>query len=136
MKKTLLWLDDYRDPFKSNWIRDFSPIGENVNIQWVKSFNEFVDWVLNNGLPDAVCFDHDLGFEHIKYYFNNGGHQNPPDPSRGEFKEKTGYDASKWLCEYCNDNNLKFPLYGIQSSNEVGKENIDMYIKNYIKHCE
>lgn len=132
----ILWLDDYRNPFERDWIEKFSPIKNDIDIYWVKSYNEFVSWILSNGLPDGVCFDHDLGFEHIKYYFDNGGHQNPPDPSKANFVEKTGYDAAKWLCDYCVDNNLKLPLYGIQSSNEVGKENIDLYLKNYIRYVE
>ena len=34
MKKTLLWLDDYRDPFdkKIDWMI-FSPIGKDINIK-------------------------------------------------------------------------------------------------------
>ena len=134
--KTLLFLDDYRNPFERDWVERFSPIKTDLEIHWVKKYNEFTQWILLNGLPDVICFDHDLGFEHIKYYFDNGGHQNQPDPSKADFIEKTGYDAAKWLVDYCVDNNLKLPLYGIQSSNEVGKENIDEYLKNYIKHVE
>ena len=36
MKKTLLWLDDYRDPFdKKIDLMIFSPIGKDINIKWV-----------------------------------------------------------------------------------------------------
>lgn len=54
--------------------------------------------IINHSLPDGICFDHDLG------------------------EEKTGYDCAKWLVDYCMDNNLKLPLYAIQSANPVGKE--------------
>lgn len=110
LKKLLLFLDDYRDPFdvKTDWLI-FSPIGRNIDIHWVKNYQEFVNYINLNGLPDAICFDHDLG------------------------EEKTGYDCAKWLVEYCLDRNTLTPIYNIQSDNTVGKENIDMLFKNYNK---
>lgn len=106
--KTLLWLDDYRNPEKNDWLV-FSPIGRDVNIIWVKSYNEFIDYIINNSLPDGICFDHDLG------------------------EEKTGYDCAKWLVNYCMNNNLQLPVYAIQSANPVGKENIDKLLTNFNK---
>lgn len=132
--KKLLWLDDVRDPFKSYWVERYSPIGTDVEINWVASYNDFVNYVKEEGVPDGVCFDHDLGEEYIKFYFENGGHENPPNPLDGTFVEKSGYDAAKWLCDYCYDNKLPIPPYNIQSSNPVGKQNIDSYIKNFIKY--
>ena len=118
--KTLIWLDDMRDPFGyygdafGSWLV-FSPIQEPFNVVWVKSHQEFIDWININGLPDAICFDHDLGD-------CNG------------IEEKTGYDSAKFLVEYCIDNEIELPLYNIQSANPVGKENIDSLLKNFIKH--
>lgn len=114
--KKLLWLDDMRNPFTGNWVKNFSPIGFNVDINWVKDFHQFINWIKINGLPDAICFDHDLG-----------------DVTDDE---KTGFTAAIWLMDYCMDNDLKLPLYNIQSDNTVGAENIDMLFKNYIKHVE
>jgi len=114
-KQTLLWLDDSRDPFEDDWL-NFSPIGKDVIVKWVKSYNEFVDWITFNGLPEGICFDHDLGDVNEKNKF-----------------EKTGYDCAKWLVDYCEINNKSIPPYSIQSANTVGKENIDKYFKNYIK---
>jgi len=57
--KTLLWLDDVRDPLTNDWL-NFSPIGKDVDVHWVTNYQEFVDWIMSYGLPDAVCFDHDL----------------------------------------------------------------------------
>ena len=112
--KKLLWLDDYRNPMEGQWLV-FSPITlEDIEVFWVKSYQEFVNWILVNGLPDAICFDHDLG----DLYDN--------------IEEKTGYDCAKWLIDYCIDNNVKLPLYNIQSANPVGKENIDKLLKNFI----
>ncbi len=92
--KKLLWLDDIRDPNESNWLR-FSPLDAPFETVWVKSYFEFVTWIKENGLPDAVCFDHDLAdnFElredsDINNWFN-----------LEEGKEYTGYDCAKWLVE-------------------------------------
>jgi len=127
--KTLLWLDDYRnpvDPYSStNWLV-FSPIEQPFEVIWCKSYNDFVEEITYNGLPDAICFDHDLSdFQAL--------HAN--DYIEGELPEteKTGFDCAKWLIEYCIDNKQKLPLYNIQSANPVGKENIDKLLKNFIK---
>lgn len=132
--KHLLWLDDNRNPFKKNWIEHYAPGYVNGRVIWVRNYNEFVTHIERNGLPDKVAFDHDLADEHMQYYFEEGGHDNPPNPQAGEFVEKTGYDAAKWLVDYCEENSLKFPEYVVQSANPVGKKNIIRYIENAKKH--
>ena len=107
--KILLWLDDVRDPLQNDWL-NFSPIGKLVNVIWVTNYQEFIDWIMTYGLPDAICFDHDLG----SY-------------------ETTGYDCAKWLVEYCIDNNKSIPKYAIQSANPVGRENINSLLTNFKK---
>lgn len=106
--KTLLWLDDARDPTINDWI-NFSPIGKNVDIIWVTSFQEFIDYISINGLPDGICFDHDLG------------------------EELTGYDCASWLIEYCLKYKKQIPPYNIQSANVVGKQRIDSLLKDFDK---
>lgn len=130
MTKTLLWLDDYRDPFnkKYDWLV-FSPIGRNVKVVWVTSFKEFTDHIMVHGLPDGICFDHDLADEHYDVYHNT-------DLTLDEYyitndREMTGYDCAKWLVEYCMDNDKDIPPYGIQSANPVGRVNIDKLLKSY-----
>lgn len=130
MTKTLLWLDDYRNPYskKEDWLV-FSPIGRNVNVVWVTSFKEFTNHITIHGLPDGICFDHDLADEHYDVYHNT-------DYTLDEYyltndREMTGYDCAKWLVEYCMDNDKDIPPYGIQSANPVGKENIDKLLKSY-----
>lgn len=109
--KKLLWLDDYRNPNENNWI-NFSPIGSDVDVNWVINYDEFVYWITKNGLPDAICFDHDLG------------------------EDKTGYDCAKWLVEYCQSISTCTPSYNIQSANPVGKENIDKLLSNFNSFIE
>lgn len=109
--KKLLFLDDIRNPFEVNqdgikhWLV-FSPIQEPYEVNWVKSYNEFTSWIERNGMPDGICFDHD-----IASYVNG--------------IEKTGHDCAKWLVEFCLDNNLTLPIWNVQSANPVGKDNIN-----------
>ena len=92
MKQVVLWLDDLRDPnspFKTDaiykypfkWIDVYSPINDDYDVVWVKTYDEFVKYITENSLPAGVCFDNDLG------------------------EEKEGYDCVKWLVNYCQDNN-------------------------------
>ena len=60
----VLWLDDIRkpsDPKFSIWIT--VAFGENVDVIWVKSYNEFVKYLTHNPMPYGISFDHDLGAE-------------------------------------------------------------------------
>lgn len=132
MSKKLLWLDDYRDPMEGQWLV-FSPISsEDLEVYWVKSYDEFTLWIHDNGLPDAICFDHDLGKDIAK---NARSKRLSKKASRNlKIGLKTGYDAAKWLVNYCQGNRFELPLYNIQSANPVGKENIDKLLKNYLKY--
>lgn len=114
MGKTLLWLDDVRDPFEESgmWLA-FAPITNPSNVIWVKSYDEFVGWIEENGLPDGIAFDHDLADE--------------------DSKEKTGMDCAKWLVEYCLDNDEELPRFSSQSANPPGRENIISLLTNFLK---
>lgn len=111
----LIWLDDLRNPFENDWLK-YSPINEPYEVIWLKSYNEFTYWILENDLPNAICFDHDLGID--------------------ETGENNGYDCAKWLVDYCLDNNKQLPLWNIQSANPVGKDNIDGVLRSYKKYFE
>ena len=105
-KKTLLWLDDVRDPaFYDLWVRqylgdEFYNRPESHQIVWVKSFDQFRKYLQANGVPDVVGFDHDLG------------------------GKMTGADAAEFLCNLCVDELIPLPEYFTQSANPVGKANI------------
>ena len=77
---------------------------------WVKSYLEFTNWVAENGVPDMVCFDHDLG------------------------EDMSGYDAAKFLIDLCLENGIKVPDWNIQSANPVGIQNINQLMKNAKKY--
>ena len=110
-KRTLLWLDDCRNPNTYNYIARFSPIGTEVDVIWAKNFDEFENFILQHGLPDAICFDHDL--------------------AEDSYDERTGYDCAKLVVNYCMEHNIDIPPYAIQSSNPVGKEDIRHLLENY-----
>lgn len=123
----LLWLDDVRDPHTNDWLV-FSPIAH-TEVIWVTDYVSFVNWITENGLPDGICFDHDLSdFQAMKSGFPEMM-EDVPWPSH----ERTGMDCAKWLVEYCLDNNLKLPAYNIQSANPAGKANIDGLLKSFNK---
>ena len=53
----------------------------------------------------------------------------------GEDRNGTGYDAAKWLVNYCMENGeIDVPDWDIQSANPVGRDNINSLLKNYRKH--
>ena len=111
--KTLLWLDDIRNPLTGDWLMSYAAewaYDKSNKVVWVKTFREFVLWITAYGLPDKICFDNDLG----------------------EVKE--GYDCAKWLVEYCMDGDLDLPNYSIQSGNTVAVDNIRSLLANYTAH--
>ena len=110
-QQVLVWLDDVRHPLENDWLV-FSPLQDPYKVVWVKDYNEFVDYIINNGLPTGICFDHDLG------------------------EGKSGFDCCKFLVEYCLDNELNLPKYNIQSANPVGKENIISLLTSFTKNTK
>ena len=118
----VLWLDDLRDPSQGQfkiWLN--LAFGENLDVTWVKDYDEFVKYFKKNEMPYAISFDHDLGNELTDH---------------PELNEKTGLDCAKWLIEYCMNNAVRLPKYFVHSANPVGRENIQNYLDNYLKFTE
>lgn len=106
MKRILLWIDDIRDPYK--WLSN--TLQDSHHIVWVKDYKEFVKYINDNGLPESISFDHDLGLG------------------------KSGYDCAKYLVDYALDNNIKrFPKCACHSANPVGRDNIIGIINSFNK---
>ena len=119
MKK--LFLDDLRIPKDAIGL-----VVSNLNqFYWandwdvVINYDEFVSYITKNGLPDFISFDHDLADEH---YIGT------------DTNEKTGFEAAKWLVDWCFDNKKSLPDFVVHSANPVGKLNIESYLKNAKKH--
>jgi len=73
----------------------------------VYNYADFVEYITQNGLPDFISFDHDLG------------------------EDESGYDCAKYLVEYCIEYNLPLPKFSVHSQNPVGKENIERLLNNF-----
>ncbi len=101
----LIWLGDERDPSESRW-HSYFPIAT-PEVVWLRSYQEFIDWIADNSLPQAICFDHDLG----------------TGPS--------GFEAAKWLTEFCVESGVKLPEWNIQSANPIGKKNIAALLTSF-----
>lgn len=123
-----LFLDDERHPTKVTWVN--LPLGP-----WTiaRNYNDFITYIYKCGLPSFVSFDHDLADEHYRPSMYDKDKHYSNYYTDGTFKEKTGYDCAKWLCDYCAEHNLDFPEYAVHSMNPIGRENITKYIENYRK---
>ena len=125
MNDKYLFLDDIR--FPSDCFK-YSKQPMFIEKDWiiVRSYNEFVDWITKNGLPDFISFDHDLSDITVLSEIN--------DQPGWIYKEKTGYDCSLWLIDYCIDNDLKCPNFYSHSMNPIGKEKINSLLSNFSKY--
>jgi rubrerythrin len=131
MKK--LFLDDVRNPIDCIlYIKDKIYI-EDWDI--VRNYNEFVDYITENGIPDLISFDHDLADEHYHPSMFSDDKSMYND-RQSQFKEKTGYDCAKWLCDYCSENGLPLPTYLVHSMNPVGRDNILGVFNSFKKNIE
>jgi hypothetical protein len=121
-----LFLDDMRMPhevalyFEPQHIRS---VYEEQKWIIVRSYNEFVTHITENGLPVCISFDHDLADEHYNQANNDE-----------DYKEKTGYECAKWLVEFLIEHNLELPVIYCHSMNPVGKQNILKLFENFQKN--
>lgn len=106
-----------------------------LNADWdiVKSYDEFVEYILKNGLPNIISYDHDLAGEH---YANGASHEDDEGRRYQGFnydivKEKTGYHAVLWLIDYCIENKVKMPESYAHSMNPYGRMKIRSAIDQY-----
>jgi hypothetical protein len=139
MKNGKLFLDDFRNPKdainlvptkfnKSYW-------GDDWDI--VRNYDEFVQYIKDNGVPEFVSFDHDLADEHHNDLFSDKNwflDDSKIELAYQEYKEKTGLECAKFLVDYCVDENQSLPEYLVHSANPVGKKNIEGYLENSKKH--
>ncbi len=106
MKK--LFLDDIRTVemvYDKTTVTDFDI---------VRTYEEFVDYINEKGLPDFISFDNDLGLD------ENGK------------LAKDGYAAAKWLV-YKSGLDISELKYKIHSANPVASEQIRGLLDNYIR---
>jgi hypothetical protein len=129
--KKALYLDDQRTP--TTILPGYEP--------WVivRNFEEFQNYILGNGVPDMISFDHDLGEEHYHDYANQVSKMGWQAPDYDHYKTKTGYDCAKWLCDYIEANpalDWKLRYCQVHSHNPVGATNIQGLINAFKKYKE
>ena len=83
----------------------------------VRSYDAFVSYIQEKGLPYFISFDNDLGLD------ENG--EVAPD----------GYAAAKWLV-YESGLDLQDLEFKVHSANPVASEQIKSLLTNYIKHLK
>jgi hypothetical protein len=127
-----LFLDDFRKPsdvthalHNGQW-QEFPSIW---SWEIVRSYAAFTEFILKNGLPSVISFDHDLSMEH--YPENFEAMMTTIDYTR--YKEKTGLDCAKWLLDYCIRKKLELPDCYIHSFNPVGRINIHNYLSRFVQ---
>jgi hypothetical protein len=131
-----IYLDDIRTPIDKDWIV-------------VRSYDEFVKKVNEIGLSniETISLDHDLGDTAMKEYFDNVSPNYTLDYNN--IKEKTGYDAAKFLVSLFHNTNEErfnmtrnekkqnpfiFPKIYVHSHNPIGAHNICGWINNFLKN--
>lgn len=83
----------------------------------VRDFKSFVKTIIEQGLPEFISFDNDLGL------LPNG--ELAPD----------GYACAKWLVNE-SEMDLKDLKFHVHSANPVAKTQIESLLNNYIKHLK
>lgn len=125
-----LFLDDIRHNYDALQMLGYVIYKEEWSI--VRNYQEFTEWITNNGLPQIVSFDHDLADAHYtpqEYWVDY--HKSKEYQDSLIYEEKTGLDCAKWLIEYCLENNLELPKYLVHSANPVGRDNIFYLLRNF-----
>jgi hypothetical protein len=130
---TRLFLDDIRYPKNcTSYMLSRDSRAKEYGERWeiVRNYQEFVDWITVNGLPDLISFDHDLAPEH----YAPQDRWNDYDKWLEESPiEKTGMSCAHWLTEYCQKHDLKLPEWMVHSMNPIGTKNITNLLTRYGK---
>jgi len=117
-----LFLDDVRDPKNVTWVK----LPE-CNWIVVRNYESFKETILHHGIPKFIAYDHDLADSH----YGDGLKNRVIDYNK--YREKTGYDAARYLVNECMTKGVKHPQYVVHSMNPVGKANIINYVESYNK---
>jgi hypothetical protein len=128
-----LFLDDIRNPedaflYYEEGSKRLIELSGITNWLVVRNFESFVKTINDLGLPCVVSFDHDLHFEHVKYYVEETiltGKIN-----YDSFINKTGKHCADFLVEKVNVLRVQMPQCYVHSANEYGAKEIRKVLKN------
>lgn len=124
--KRFLFLDDKRFPQNARIhdhdkaLQQYSGI---ANFKWdiVRTYEDFVEYVEKNGIPDVVSFDNDLvdcedpniSVEDLSEMYSMQGWENS--------KYKMGAHCARWLCDLCVKIQHPLPTYYVHSANTAAR---------------
>lgn len=104
-----LFIDDIRN------VRMVYPELTNNDFVIVRSYDAFIKYITEHGLPSFISFDNDLGEDDLYNLL--------PD----------GYACSKWLV-YESGLDLRDLKFNVHSANPVASKQISGLLNNYIEH--
>jgi hypothetical protein len=106
-----LFLDDIRD------VKMVYKNLTNTDFVIVRNFHDFRKVIIENGLPELISFDNDLGLD------------------ENDNIAEDGYAAAKWLV-YESELDLRNLKFNVHSANPVASQQIQSLLDNYIKHLK
>ncbi len=137
-KRRCLFLDDVRVPANAYLWDDKKTLQEGSGVSswhWdiVRSYEQFVDYVETNGIPDVVSFDNDLfelshpdvSVEDLTKQFLMKDWEN--------FPIKTGAHCAQYLVNKCISENKEIPEYYVHSANNAARPIIREILNNAIQ---
>ena len=130
-----LFLDDTRFPHEvGDYIYPFELKSEYRLKDWtiVRSFEQFIEVVLEKGVPSHVSFDHDLGEDIVSDLMSRGMSKRASKKQKKYIK--SGMDCAKWFCDYLIEKETGMPIWYVHSLNPVGSDNIKAYLESFEKH--
>ena len=137
MKNYNLFLDDVRVPADCvSYTKN--PIYETIEWVTVRSFNEFVNVIMNryenDEFPELISFDHDLAAEH--YHPTMYAGIVAYNEVSNQFEESTGKECADWLVQFCIDQELALPVCLIHSMNPAGVQRIKLSLEDHAKYIK
>lgn len=133
--KKYLYLDDVREPSDSLVYLD-ERLYARTDWVVVRNYNEFVSYIINNGIPDVISFDHDLADSHYTpEEFWSDYEKSKEWQEKQIHTEQTGEGCIKWLLEYYNEYKIdKVPHIMCHSQNPVGADKIMKISESFKKN--
>lgn len=119
-----LFLDDERTPLEAFELTGYKPL---KFLKWVvvKDYEEFRNALVDRGIPNIVCFDHDLKPEHYTpevYWKCYGASKRYQENKYPYYEFKTGKHCAELLKYACEMSRKNLPTYFVHSQNPVGKD--------------
>lgn len=125
-EKKFLFLDDIRTPqtaFLWDEKKTLHSASGVSNYKWdiVRDYQQFVDYIDTNGIPEVISFDNDL-FDVTDHSVSNEVliKQFAMDDWEN-FEIKTGAHCAKYVVKKCKELGVKIPKYYVHSANNTAR---------------